>query len=654
MLLMLMGSALVAQEDEPEPRYDRKAKVVYQDLKEVFRRRPIFHKKNLDALVVQGTCPTELLIYHDVETRAEVWRLTWHKGWNAIHSHINRSPWNADGSKIGLWSNRGMPGVWKRETTGLGDPHPYVMEPDGSTFTMFRQRVQGFTTLYAEWWSWDRTDPNVAYWPTHTALWRSEFTPEGPVVERVVDLPNPERRKNLFAPVGENGILMVRELNSRKYKAQIYIIDVNESKIIHTYPIAMNLDWPKHDKKMEFGFHDCTFRRNPENSYIINYGSQGAVGEFLFFEFPLDGDKRKIKIAYPNEANPNIPYYSHPAWAHGGRLISYFGLEEFGDHELNPGWHIRDHDANKPVVRLIGGWVGGHIAWDGYDPDWIAAAVSSRHVPEYRDTWIMHAYIPDGVAKMLTRPHTRKHKGRLGYGSHPRPAQSPDATKIMFHSTMLQRSGNFEVDLYVAVSHKPAPPTKLVAKKVQDHLTIEWTPPDIRREIKGYFVYRRLNDQGPWHQMNREPINANLYVCTPAAVRPKSEEYFVTAIEHSGLESDRTSPVLRMGGGEKPALTGWDKTPPKPPRNAASEPTAAGPKLSWTPPTEADLRYVNVYFCAGEKRTPRPIQQNRIASVIRATEYVDWSAPKGIDGCYCLTAVDRQGNESPAVVVRAE
>ena len=635
--------------------YMRTPPVVHQGLVELFRRRPLLHTKVMDPLVKDGKCPGELLIFHDIDTGAEAWRLTWHACFNAIHSHINRTPWNADGSKIGFLSNRGMPGVWRRAETGLGDPHPYVMEPDGSSFTLFRPRVAGFTTLYAGWWSWDRDDPTLAYWPTHKALWRTQLRPDSPSVEKVIDLPNPERRKQLRAPVGENGILLIQDINSRDYAPEVYIVDVRQDRILHQYPLSLKLDWPKHDVAKEYGFHDCTFRRNKGNTYVINYGSAGSPGEALFFELPLDGDRVGVRICYPNERDPNIPYYSHPAWADGGRLVSYFGLERFGRDEKNPGWHVRDHDARTPVVRLLDGWVGGHIAWDGYDPDWIGAATSSKRFRPEWDGWIVHAHIPDGRTRKLVRHCTKLNADRGNYASLARPAQSPDGTKVLFHSTMLQESSQL-MDIYIAVSHRPAPPRKLRVSVAEgrESIALRWLPPRVGREIKGYVIHmRKPRGVGAWESVNRDPVPDTSWSHPLGETLRGGVELCVTSVEHSGLESERTSEVVEVSeSGElstthPEGLTGFDSTPPEPPANAVVQPTPAAPRLAWTPSASPDLRYVNVYFATAAP--PAPSQGSRIASVIGAAEYIDWSAPPGVEGHYALTSVDRQGNESGVV-----
>ena len=666
---LALAASAAGQVPAPAPGYDPNPKVVRQGLTEIFRRRPYVHTRTMDALAKEGTCPGELLIYNDVDTGAEVWRLTWRTGYNTIHSHINRTPWTADGSLLGFRSDRGMPGVWKRAETGRGDPHPYLMQPDGSSFKLFGPTAPGFTTVYGRWLSWDKRDPDVCYWPTHAALYRTVATREGVKVEKVVDLPNADRRKDILANLSESNLILIKDRNSSDYRGEVYVVDPAEGKIIHRYEWGLGLEWPKHDVAMEFGFHDCTFRRNTENTYVINYGPGGSVGESLFFEIPLDGDRRKVKICYPNAADPNIPYYSHPAWSATGKFVAYFGCEEFGPEERNPGLHVRDHDARKPIVRLIDGWVGGHIAWDGYDEDWLAAAVGSRHVPEW-DGWIAHAHIPTGRAEKLTRHHSRENGGQSNYAAYARPAQSPDGTKCLFHSTMLQTTDQ-SMDLYIAVSHRPAPPT-VTGMRHQEleredggvivEGVLAWKPPKMHREIKAYCVYRRRQGETAWNIWNI--VGKDRREVSVPFPEAQGADYCVTSIEHSGLESSRTSAVGRVKGADyevvdKAGLTGWDKTPPEPPADLKVEATQAGPKLTWRHSTSKDVRYVNVYFSA--TGVPAPVQANRIASVIRraedptglvplfpSNEYIDWSAPEGVRGTYAVTAVDRQGNESAA------
>jgi len=623
----------------------------------VWARRPRLGQKSMEGLSQDGHCQTERLIFHDEEIGAEVWRLTFGPSMNFIHSHINRSPWNGDGSMLLVQSDRGMPGVWKRKETGRGDPHFFVMAPDGSSFRMIRPRVpegKWGTGLRGRHVVWDRFDHRRTYWVTHRALYAVDIAVEELGISKIVDLPNPERRKSIFSFPSENNVLMLKDLNSRAYDGELYFIDLrkkpDEDGFFFHYPWQFKVEHAKHRLEMEFGFHDIYFRRTPDDSYVFNFGSAGSVGEALFFEAPLRRVATTIKVCYPDDGL-GIPYYSHPAWSHDGRLVSYFGLEKPGKEELNPGWHVRDHDAKKDLARLIPGWVGGHIAWDGYDDEWVCAAVSSkRFVPEWHG-WLAHAHIPSGKAAKLVRHYSRLNGGKSNYAAIPRPAQSPDATKCLYHSTMLH-TDDMTMDLYITDSHRPAPPLAVEIAAQPGRATISRQPPRIGREIKGYRVYRSERPQEGFSETSGGLVAETSFTDGPLD-EGKAYYYFVTSEEHSGLESDATSSVVRLPGGDRfDPLKGWDRTAPAVIGDLRCERLSADrAKLTWTPSPSSDVRYYNIYYSA--ERAPESQQANRLISPSRLdTMYVDWGLDPGRpEHFYAITAVDRQGNESKPVRV---
>ena len=85
-----------------------------------------------------------------------------------------------------------------------------------------------------------------------------------------------------------------------------------------------------------------------------------------------------------------------------------------------------------------------------------------------------------------------------------------------------------------------------------------------------------------------------------------------------------------------------------------AEPDAKGQyRLKWAASAAGDVRYYNVYFSA--KGRPEAVQARRIASLpATSTEYLDWAAPVTGKAHYAVTAVDRQGNESPPARGSAE
>ena len=132
--------------------------------------------------------------------------------------------------------------------------------------------------------------------------------------------------------------------------------------------------------------------------------------------------------------------------------------------------------------------------------------------------------------------------------------------------------------------------------------------------------------------------------------------YAITSEEHSGLESRELSEVIRVSvmGGQaigrivaKAGQKGFWKTPPTAPEDlkVVKDETPGHYQLTWGDPNDPKIRYYNIYYSiAGE---PSAEQKNRIASVpVGTTKYLDWLADPAKPGFYCITSVDRQGNES--------
>jgi len=511
---------------------------------------------------------------------------------------------------------------------------------------------------------WDRLKPERSYWVTYTSLYAVDLGWDKLAIEKLATLPHPERRKSIFSYPSENNVLMIKDLNSRDYAGELYFVDLRkepgEKGFLFHYPWKFEVDHPKHKLETEFGFHDIYFRRTPDDSYIFNFGSAGSVGEPLFFEAPLRLDRAKLQVCYPDD-KLKIPYYSHPAWNHDGRLVSYFGCEEPGPAELNPGWHIRDHGARKDVALLISGWVGGHIAWDGYDDDWIFAAISSkRFKPEWHG-WIAHAYLPERKVRKLVRHYSRMNGGKSNYAALPRPAQSPDGTKCLYHSTMLQTTDQ-TMDLYIAVSHRPAPPVELkatAAPEDKNAVQLSWTPPRVNREIRGYRVYRSSRPTDGFSVISKGPVTGGEF--RDAGSEPgQTRYYFVTSEEHSGLESDRTSAVVAYAPGRgqtgklKP-LVEWDKARPTKPSGLKCEWVEGGRAvLAWPPSDSRDVRYYNIYY--SDEDAPRPVQAARLVSPgSEETRYADWGLdPEKASHFYAITVVDWQGNESEPTFARLD
>ncbi|MBU0608437.1 MAG: fibronectin type III domain-containing protein, partial [Armatimonadetes bacterium] len=91
-------------------------------------------------------------------------------------------------------------------------------------------------------------------------------------------------------------------------------------------------------------------------------------------------------------------------------------------------------------------------------------------------------------------------------------------------------------------------------------------------------------------------------------------------------------------------LGGMDAQPP--PAPTALQPTPEGKyaiRLKWQPVNTPDLHHYNLY--CGQDAALKPVQERQIASPA-LTEWVDWGLRPGTAYYYCVTAVDRAGNES--------
>lgn len=109
---------------------------------------------------------------------------------------------------------------------------------------------------------------------------------------------------------------------------------------------------------------------------------------------------------------------------------------------------------------------------------------------------------------------------------------------------------------YVVVVKQPDPPRELLAARTGDgkSLRLSWRPPASHREVAGYMVYRRKPD-GVLTVLTREPITPCEYIDT-SPTNSKCQ-YYVRAVEHSGLYGDCSS-ALSLAGTE--VLDSYDVT----------------------------------------------------------------------------------------------
>ena len=631
---LTISSALAAQDIIPA--------VQYQNLTELFARKAYANSKPTTLLYSSSTraFEPELCIFKDVNYGTEVWRIFNDSAEEEHHCHINRSPWNCNGSQFGIMSYRYVPGFTEKIIL--------VVNADGNSIRVVAP--QGRTTMdnYQRHVNWDKLNPGIMWFAYFDGLYRVDIRAND-ATNLFQALPRTSRRKVIFTNTSETNQIMVMDDTGQlaaSDTAYAYMVDpqATGAKRYITFPLRFNITWPGHDKAQEYHIHDIYFRRNADTTFVFNYGSPNAVGEGLFFEAPYCGDKTKVKISYPNESG-GVPYYSHPAWNHDGTKVVYIGEATPGS---TYGVNVREHDTKTHLATLSTQVTSAHLAWDGYDDEWVFGSA----------TW------SDGLGKILkmrtvnpvclpfVNPYTNINGSSGTYCSETRPAQSPDATKVLYTSSMLQRSDS-KPSVFIAVARYPYPPRNLSAVG-SSNVTISWQPHPISREIKGYHVYRSTNSDNAFVELTNATVGATNY--TDTAVQSGTTYYYaMTSEEFSGLESDVLSEILKVDvqqGGIQSSLykpegqKGWDTTAPAPVSGLTMQQVASGQyRIGWSDSSERDVRYYNIYYSV--QGIPPATQERRIASIPRGTTtYLDWLARTDASPYYSVTAVDRAGNES--------
>ena len=645
-----------------------------------------------------GAFQSNVLIFHDIQTGTEIWRLD--NDPNADTGEVgtlNRQAWDANGTHIEVWSNRCVP------ETFCGDQHNYVYAGDGSSVNIVLPvdptRGNGNQNLlfyaHGEYLPWDRSQPGQMYMPTDndttqatpgtfSSLYRVDAL-HGFTATKVADLPNNGYTSNgatVFPGKGvqsypaNDDLIMVRDANASctdtnengdattpclapatsTYMPNVYMVNPSNGTVT-SFPLDFNTGLPlftsltNHFVGNEYHVHDIYFRRTNNDDFIFNYGPLGSVGEPVFFEAPPNGDGTKVTVTYqgPCPVPGGTPYYSHPAWNFDGSLVAYDGESTCGSNDF--GTHVRNANTGQ-VVNTIGQSNGGHLGWDGYDPNYIVFDGDIGN-PDPSTGLSVNAYFSSnptvnssGRVLVYREPRNEQTSPSLLYG----PVQSPDATKVLFalpeHWVV-----NSPLRTYVAVDHRPMAPA-LTAASNGGGVALAWTPYLTAREVAGYRVYRSPQGAKAFQEIDSGLVAGTTFTDT-TAVSGQTYDYGVTAQENSGLESNALSNLeeVVVGGSTTQVAaagtTGWWTTAPAPPTGLTATEDASGTSLTlrWTPSTSSDVRYYKIYYGDGSK--PAADQAHLVATPPgTASSWILWQLDPNVPPVFGVSSVDRQDNES--------
>lgn len=406
-------------------------------------------------------------------------------------------------------------------------------------------------------------------------------------------------------------------------------------------------------------------------------------------------------------------YWSHPAFDRWGKYVAYSDSAD----PIPYGLTIENLSTKSRLITKKGGGSIQHNSWTGWtdyvvstrgagaDTGCLALGYTYDDAKYTGDRIYVKKYNDNANFIELVRTHTLFNNSEGCYSgpgneypSIPRPSQSPDGTKVAFHSSFtVAKTGSYDdkPDLFWTVAYYPHPPEVKSAIKNGSNIRLTWdfnqgtagspnyvnprtytkrgwpneetSMPAAPREIKNFRVWSST-DTISW-----SPVGSALYHnCTTSnecgtwsevawnfdVAQPNNTTryYAVTSVEHSGLESHTLSNIWKVITGvsgsivEQVQQAGYPADPggnsdfytsaPDSPRNVVyvhkQAPAIADGQytLTWSDPADAGL--VRYYnIYAKDATDPTAIQQDRIASIAASSDY---------DGDGAFTYVDWLGN----------
>ncbi|MCB4756104.1 MAG: hypothetical protein LHV69_03575 [Elusimicrobia bacterium] len=405
-------------------------------------------------------------------------------------------------------------------------------------------------------------------------------------------------------------------------------------------------------------------------------------------------------VAPTSNYDPNLTaYWSHFVPDRWGRCALFSNVSDnlprqgSYSERIGPGvWDITNH---RYVVPSFGGGAQHHD-WHGFT-DWTVSSIGWPYI----DQKVAAQIYNDPNSQIVINSAYTRYDGGSDYASLVRPGQSPDGTKVAWHSEFL--NGRDAVDIFWSVVCYPYPPTDLEAGDSNNRVMIRFLPPKYTerrwinpatmqideangevlyaREIKQYNLWSAPALEGPWDIVQTAPaeyanddrtntlkprFNGNWVGDTNkigVIDNPGPGVWFfaLTSQEHSNLDSQELSDILQVtvrGTAVdysivqiKGRKSFWTTKPRTPVLSVTPGSIAGHFSLRWTETTDSKVRYYNIYY--SNAGSPQLTQNYRSASVPvgsvapgEAVTHLDWLADPAAPAYYRITAVDRYGNES--------
>lgn len=641
----------------------------------------------------------ETLMYTDIETGHEVWRLSTTKELKNSLPDISWSHWSADGKRFSFGSTRSTSvcsGGYATMDNSSYAGSVMMMRADGSYLRPAKDAP--FTVyVHSRYMHWSPTEPNVYYGFGRNfcgeglqsdELYKVTVGDTSISKQMVLDMQLGGAEVNLKKAISSDGKKLVADTDGKFFPITIGPTISLDDPDGWAQKRQLDPYWGNTypDETWDGGYlHDqfllgtgaetkLYFIQEGKSSWwryaLSGAGADGGPVHTQSHTAPYSwGGIEPVATGFNSGGTCDNPlyrspwncdndsatgpeqYFSHPGFDRWGRLVSAINSQ------YAQGWGVWDMQTKS--------WINRNIPAPGYDfhGDWEAWSdyFSMSSINSAYDN--VYAVKKDGSDVISVASQHIKEAGSTDYNSYPRATQSPDGTKIVFHSDFLYSTAN-RWDLFYAVAYYPHPPeiTSVTNNSGTYTIRFDWrlatTPrgyttrgwpneatndPPPPRETKMFRLWRSANGSSGWEPVGT--VNADIFSRydfssgdwsgtkyweisdTPGA---GTWYYAVTSQEWSGLESRTLSNVFSTAGSQTAAY-------PEDPKADADFTTSY---------QSAAKRYYNIY--AADGATPPISQATRIASipVTADKEYVDWLGDAGGTTKYVVTSVDSQGNES--------
>ena len=537
---------------------------------------------------------SERTVFTDTATSHTIWRMTSDPGMD-YHTYYDIPVWNADGSLMMFMTGR------------RGTLERWLMNADGSHLRPFPgDDGPALRDAY-----WHGTDPDLVLY--------ADYDRKGSHILK-------SRVKTLDVVTGESKTLL--ELDG-KVGRMMPPHPSGESFLFGA--TDRDVDAPSTATVVKLGgaIQTILFERRWHRLRFTN-----AADRRIFFNF--DEPRTQWSILPDGSDRHEIPDAgSHPNYMSDGSEMTYFASGGV--------WAVRLDGTGKRLLYNLGG--GGH-GGPTLDRDWfIADTYHGGPAPTalfYFTTDGKQKGGPVFVTQSSILPHTARWHP-YSHSTHPHPITSPDGTKAVCGSDML---GDF-TDVYVVVLRKPDPPRNWRSERHGDVVYLNWDPPKRAREIKGYRVYSRYEEsfytkrhkkvpppEKRWGTHREYPITE-----TSGSVLAETDAILITAVEHSGLESE---PVcVWTGSANSDSVAGPPVFDPYYLLAAADCSSPGTVRLTWE--GIRFIAYYNVYRSDKPDFTPSP---TLLVGSPSEPEFVDWALPHGKTFWYRVVSVNTWGNEA--------